>query len=128
MESYKFFLDSLLRAGGDDGLFLDDANDRDAAERLRLFGMVHVSSSGSANFITPFHRNFYQVWVYTLAGMTDELRRMRKVLNNAAEFERFMLITISRMRASKLRNSLTIGRDGSVCQRHLQVQNVDDRL
>ena len=121
MESYKFFLDSLLRAEGDNGLYLDNNEDRVAAENLRLSGMVHVSSSKSASFITPFHQNFYQVWVYTLAGMTEDLVRMQSVVNSVAEFERFMLVTISRMRPAELRNSLSVSRDGRVYERHYQV-------
>ena len=128
MESYKFFLDSLLRAGGDDGLYLENAEDNAAAERLRLSGMVHVSSSRSASFITPFHRSFYQVWVYTLAGMSENLPRMRSVVNSVAEFQRFMLITIARMRSSELRNSLSVSPDGRVYERHYQVWHVDVEL
>lgn len=62
MEPHKFFLDGLLRSG-DDGFFPDSTNDKKAAETLRLFGMINVSSIGCASFITPFHRYFYQVHI-----------------------------------------------------------------
>lgn len=61
--------------------------------------------------------------------MTEDLKRMEGVVDNAAEFERFILCSVSRMRAAELKNSKAIGPDKRIYERHYQVSfTSSDRL